>query len=156
MIIGGGEICGGESEGGAENAHGQTHLDATANTTLSVSDQYYVLNGDFISSSLNLFTVLPNGALTFIGTDTSVVIFDFSASFITSGPGIITFGLFLNDVLIPGSEFDEEFPTMRFGEPSFVFLASISNGNKLQVKAKSNVADMVLILNRFGLVLWSN
>jgi hypothetical protein len=147
-IIGGGKIG---------NARGETHLDSSDTTDLVVAGQYYVLNGDFSGEDLNLFTSEIDGTLTFIGAGTAIFLFNFHFAVKVSKATVITFGLFLNDVLIPKAEIDEEFLSQaKVGGAALSSLASVSSGDELQIRAKSSQASTTLTLDRLGLVLWGN
>lgn len=148
IIIGGGKTG---------NARGETRLSTPASTLLVTVGQYYVLNGTFIPDNLRLFTGSADGKLTFVGAGALPFLFGFSVSMKVDKASIITLGIFLNDVLVPDGEMDNEFVSQaKVGTVSSTSIGTLSSGDVIQIRAKSNAASTNFTLDRFNFTTWSN
>ena len=118
-------------------------------TTLGNAEQWYPVLGAFTDDGIdNGFTTSASGVLTFTGTEAVTVLINGTADLSVDKGCVITFGTFLNGVLVPNSLTPHTFTnTSKVSNISIDTFGVFNPNDTMQVYVKSDTANVNIDVN---------
>ena len=131
-----------------------TTLPGSYPTTLTTADTYYKIAATFFGRLLSRFTVSAAGVLTYTG-DGEVFSLTGVSDLHCSRACELTYGLYLNGVLISGTETPVTVTAANKDDNiAITGLIELATGDTLEVYAKSDTASTVLTVQSLRITMW--
>lgn len=140
--------------GDSEIQRGILSLSAEEDTTAVLADTWYPIEGVF-ADGLNLgFTLAADGVLTHTGA-TGVFLVNGVSDLAVSAASKITYGLFINDTLVPGATTPHDFAaSAKTQNISITEIAQILLNDEIQIKLMSDTPGIVVTVTNLKVTFW--
>lgn len=137
------------------HGHGQLRLQSQAVTSLINPNEYKKVSGTFIDGQRHGFEVV-NNKLKYTGPSGACFHFSGSSDLQVNKACQITYGLFINGQLAPGSETPHTFPSpAKISSISITVIIKLNQGDELETFVKSDTINTDVTISSLGIVCWS-